>query len=224
MSLPSPRSRQIIDYKLAASYVPALILWCKVIAYTCIIPVYWMGGNWQIPCTGLFLIVLYYDHLYLNRCHLVDTTSVAIDVVGAALISMVRDIEGCGYCVFTLGIWRVCGGIHLVAPFTCARVPTMVPHIVTVVALLAELTLASSPIRPTLVSAFAHTALYGVLVLVDVYLLESRRIRQTDRLYMFRYGVVLLAPWKVACVSALLLLVLQTLCISRLSKADNDET
>ena len=72
------------------SYLPALILFCKVALYTSIVPAFLYGGELHTTLTGLGLVALYFDRLYFGATPQIDTTAVATDVMGCHLLAFVR--------------------------------------------------------------------------------------------------------------------------------------
>lgn len=205
--------RPKVDYSLAETYLPGVILWCKTMAYTCIVPCFWYADSKaQLSVAGIFVIVLYYDHIYLNPCRFIDTTSISVDVIAASILTLARDANSCMWCGINIAAWFVLGGAHIFAP---AEFPKLVMHVASAAIMTAELAL-SRPIPEhdkhtplDFFAAFMRTNLYTALVILDIYLIRHCRQSDNDRTYIFRYGSVLLSAWPLTCLYAFVLLVLQ---------------
>jgi hypothetical protein len=213
-SPPTHASRGGMDLRMAESYLPAAVLWCKSMAYTCIILVAMFGGGARVPLVGAFILVLYYDHLYLDPYSFIDTTSICTDVVGAAVVQLLlidpRDYR-VSYVAPTV-VWLCVGGAHIFAP---PQLPHMAAHAATFVLLSAVLASTPSPGRDSgggqadLIVAFVHTGVYVLLAIVDIYALRRSTQRESDRICLLRYGSTLVAPWPVGCIFAAVLFALQ---------------
>lgn len=205
--------RPKVDYSLAETYLPAVILWCKTMAYTCIVPCFWYAdANSQLSVAGIFVIFLYYDHIYLNPCRFIDTTAISVDVIAASILTLARDANSCMWCSVNIAIWFVLGGAHIFSP---AEFPKIIMHVASAVIMVAELAL-SRPIPEhnkhtplDFFAAFMRTNMYTVLVILDIYLIRHCRQSDNDRTYIFRYGSVLLSTWPLTCVYTLILAALQ---------------
>ena len=207
--------RPRIDYSLAETYLPGVILWCKTMAYTCIIPCFWYSEQAQLSVAGIFVIVLFYDHIYLNPCKFIDTTAIVVDVIAASMLTLARDANGCLWCSVNIACWFLVGGAHIFAP---PEFPKLIVHIASSVIVMAELVL-SRPMPLTqhgpldFFAAFMRTNFYTMLVIIDIYLIRHPRQSDADRIYIFRYGSILLSSWPLTCMYALVLFVLQALYI-----------
>ena len=213
-SLPTHASRGGVDLRMAESYLPAAVLWCKSMAYTCIILAAMFGGGGRVPLVGAFVLVLYYDHLYLDPYPFVDTTAICTDVVGAAVVQLLL-IDPHDYRVAYVAptvVWLCVGGAHIFAP---PQLPLAAAHAATFALLSAVLASTPSPRRDSgdgqadLIVAFVHTGVYVLLAIVDVYALRRSTQRESDRICLLRYGSTLVAPWPVGCIFAAVLFALQ---------------
>jgi hypothetical protein len=181
---PSPtQPRRPIDLRLAESYVPAVILWFKCMLYTCLVPTYYYSGSFQVPAVGGFLVVLYYDHIYMNPYNnFFDTTAIAIDVTAASFVALIVDIDGCWICQFVSIGWFICGCCHIIMNHdSTSRVPLPVFHGLCAALIVIQLSFASPGVPASSTRAltdvavsFVRSAAYATLVLVDIYLLRCK--------------------------------------------------
>ena len=213
------RHRKLLDLRLAESYIPAVMLLCKCMAYVCVVPVYYYCGTMRVPVIVLVLVVLYYDHLYLNTYdNFIDSTSVALDVASAALILLVVDIEICWLCQLVSGLWCLSGCCHVVFVNhgdDANVIPLPVLHAWCAVMVVAQIsfapltTLSPSKAQSDTLAAFVRSAVYAILVLLDIYLIRAPRQIEKDRLQILRYGHILLSRLHLVCVFAVICMVSQ---------------
>lgn len=81
------------DLRLAESYIPAVLLFCKSFFYTSMVPIALaMDKSFFLLVITMFLLVLYVDHLYLVLPHhsnsFLDTTAVCLDIVASNLFML----------------------------------------------------------------------------------------------------------------------------------------
>ena len=200
------------DLRLAESYIPALVLGIKCMAYTLIAPIILLLP-WKVTVLAMaaFGLVLYVDHLYLVPPHqmaFIDTTAVSLDVLGATLLVLGMSLlRPCSQqCQAILGIWTLCGGAYFfVTPQQ--NVPRGLVHSTVLVLVLcfiyADIGMAGPvSLPPSITNSsttsppfFYRTALYLSLSLVDIYLFRPLFQQENERLLFCKYGPVLLGAW-----------------------------
>ena len=197
------------DLRLAESYVPALALCLKCLAYSTIAPIMLLM-HWKVTVlsVALFCFVLYVDHLYLALpgAAFIDTTAVSLDVLGATVLVMVMSLlRPCTQqCQGVLAFWTLCSGCYQLAPFS---VPRPLLHLLTLCLLLGfiyadlgqplagPLAPANSTALPHAAGFYARTSFYVSLAVVDVYLFRPLFQQENERVLLGKYGPVLLAAW-----------------------------
>ena len=209
------------DLRLAESYIPALILCIKCMLYTSIAPTILLV-QWKVTvmCVAFSCFLLYVDHLYFVMPSMVfiDTTAIALDVLGATLLVMVMVmLKPCTQqCQGILALWALFSAVYLLVPY---HIPKPCIHLAALFFLLSFIytdlglllgavspsqgnaTHSGSPmppLQPATISSlgfFARTAFYTSLIIVDVYLFRPLFQRENERLLFCKYGPVLLGAW-----------------------------
>ena len=109
------------DLRLAESYIPAVILSCKVSFYSLMVPLLLKTPiQFRPVILSFFLGVLYFDHIYLTMpsATFIDTTAICLDVVstsalGIILIILNPILDDYWGCSALLVAWGICGLIYI---------------------------------------------------------------------------------------------------------------
>jgi len=203
------------DLRLAESYIPAVVLCIKAMAYSTIAPIILlMQWKTTIVSVALFSFILYVDHMYLVLPGMlfIDTTAISLDVFGATLLVMVMSLlRPCTQpCQGILAFWTLCTTVHLL--LAQYHIPHYCIHFFTLCFVMAFIYLDLQPsgnpqqamglVNVTIaaqtthsLSFFARTGCYTSLSLVDAYLFRPLFQQENERLFFCKYGPVLLASW-----------------------------
>jgi hypothetical protein len=216
----APRhARPKVDLRLAESYLPALVLCVKCIAYTTIAPIILLM-QWRLTvlCVSAFALLLFVDHLYLSYGPMpfIDSTALCLDVFGCTLLMLaISLLRPCSQqCQGVLALWTVLGAVHVLlmpvgvpraAVHACAFTLALLFIYADTGSATALATATNGVLNQTLFlplpspplpfSFFLRTTLYVLLSLVDIYLFRPPFQQENERLLFCRYAPVLLGSW-----------------------------